>query len=71
MLTSYMAASSLSPTLFRVRRKRAADPHEALVISLKRAKHTHGTVGVASCDEPPIICQRTPAYEVQASFLLP
>lgn len=32
------ASSSLSNTVFRVRRKRNADPHEALLVSLKRPR---------------------------------
>ncbi|VDK77061.1 unnamed protein product [Litomosoides sigmodontis] len=57
MFANHLASPSSSsplfcPTVFRVRRKRTADPHSALIISLKRAKHTPSVT-------EPIICFRT------------
>ncbi|EFO17250.2 hypothetical protein LOAG_11252 [Loa loa] len=65
-LTSSQSPSSPSPslfrsTIFRVRRKRTADPHGALVISLKRAKQ------MSSVTEP-IICFRASATNLKLGF---
>lgn len=63
MFANHLAPSSSSsplfcPTVFRVRRKRTADPHGALIISLKRAKQ------MPSVTEP-IICFRTSATDLK------
>ncbi|CAG9535505.1 unnamed protein product [Cercopithifilaria johnstoni] len=65
-LTSPQPQSSSSPslfcpTIFRVRRKRTADPHEALVISLKRAKQMPAMA-------EPIICFRASATDLELGF---
>ncbi|KAL3990504.1 hypothetical protein ACH3XW_32060 [Acanthocheilonema viteae] len=63
-LTSSQASSSSSsfcPTIFRVRRKRTADPHGALVISLKRAKQ----IPVVA---EPIICFRASTTDLKLEF---
>lgn len=70
MLPNHVAAPSSSPafsspTIFRVRRKRTADPHGALVISLKRAKQIPAA---AEALIEPIICQRATASDLQACF---
>uniref|UniRef100_A0A915PD43 Probable DNA-directed RNA polymerase II subunit RPB11 n=1 Tax=Setaria digitata TaxID=48799 RepID=A0A915PD43_9BILA len=48
-------------TIFRVRRKRTADPHGALVISLKRAKQMPAAT-------EPIICFRASATNLKLGF---
>lgn len=62
-LTSSQSPSSSSaslcyPTIFRVRRKRTADPHGALVISLKRAKQMPAVT-------EPIICFRASTTDLK------
>lgn len=52
--SSGYASSTASKTVFRVRRKRTADPHEALVVSLKRPRHMCGPAPFA-----PLIYQLT------------
>lgn len=54
---------SSSTTIFRVRRKRSADPPEALVISLKRAKQT-----VSESVNEPVICLRTTESALQVGL---
>ncbi|VBB30450.1 unnamed protein product, partial [Acanthocheilonema viteae] len=55
------SSSSFCPTIFRVRRKRTADPHGALVISLKRAKQ----IPVVA---EPIICFRASTTDLKLEF---
>ncbi|VDN91990.1 unnamed protein product [Brugia pahangi] len=58
---SSSSSSLFCSTIFRVRRKRTADPHEALVISLKRPKQ------VSDVTEP-IICFRASTTNLKLGF---
>nr|CRZ24527.1 BMA-RPB-11 [Brugia malayi] len=58
---SSSSSSLFCSTIFRVRRKRTADPHEALVISLKRPKQMSDVT-------EPIICFRASTTNLKLGF---
>uniref|UniRef100_A0A0R3RS96 Probable DNA-directed RNA polymerase II subunit RPB11 n=1 Tax=Elaeophora elaphi TaxID=1147741 RepID=A0A0R3RS96_9BILA len=59
--SSSSSPSLFCPTIFRVRRKRTADPHGALVISLKRARQMPVIT-------EPIICFRASSTDLKLGF---